>query len=143
MRISVSLLASVVALSLFSVGCAGPEAKLGRGMNNMLEFGRMGELRSSIESNTLFANPEHGRTYGFIHGLHRSMARTFVGAYEVVTFPFPSYDPIFKPVATVYPSSYRPGVVAGPLFDTDSTLGFRGCVVAPILPVCNFRVFHY
>lgn len=150
MRISASILACVAAMALFSVGCAGPgsklagpEAKLGRGFNNVTEFVRLGEIRQSIESKSLFDNPEAGRTTGFIHGFNRSLARTFVGVYEIVTFPIPGYDPIMKPVNSVYPSSYRPGLPEGPLFETDSSLGFSGGEVAPFVPGSKFRVFSY
>lgn len=143
MRISASVLASVAAIALFSVGCAGPEAKLGRGFNNITEFARMGEIGASVEASTLFKNPETGRTTGFIHGFNRSLARTFVGVYEIVTFPIPSYDPIIKPAGTVYPSSYHPGLPDGPLFETDTSLGFSGGEVAPLVPGSKFRVFSY
>src|SRR5882672_9112816 len=110
MRISACVLASAAAIALFSAGCAGPEAKLGRGFNNATEFARLGEIQQSVESAALFKGPDNGRTAGFIHGFNRSVARTFVGIYEIVTFPIPSYDPIIKPVGPVYPSSYKPSL---------------------------------
>ncbi|MBC8002805.1 MAG: exosortase system-associated protein, TIGR04073 family [Opitutaceae bacterium] len=143
MRISASFLAFVAAIALFSVGCAGPEAKLGRGINNATEFARLGEIQKSMEATALFDNPDTARTTGFIRGFNRSLARTAVGIYEIVTFPIPSYDPIYKPANTVYPSSYKPGLPAGPLFDTDASLGFSGGDVAPMIPGSKFRVFSY
>lgn len=150
MRITYSLCLAAAALALLSAGCAGPEQKLGRGINNLTEFTRMGELRRSIEQTTLWEGNDVGATTGFIRGFDRSMFRTAVGAYEVVTFPFPSYDPVIKPgnpvypdmtVNPVYPDSYKPLRVADPLFDTDTALGFSGGDVAPFVPGSRFTVF--
>src|SRR5580704_8230620 len=80
---------SLLALSGFVVGCQGPEQKLGRGMNNLVEFARMGELRRSMEQAAIFDAPG-GITTGIIHGIDRSFARTGVGLYEVLTFPIPN-----------------------------------------------------
>lgn len=143
MRISASVLASVAAIALFSVGCAGPEAKLGRGVSNATEFLRLGEIQKSVEATSLFNNPEAGRTTGFIHGFNRSLARTAVGFYEILTFPFPGYDPIYKPVGPVYASSNKPGLPATPLFETDASLGFSGGDVAPLVPGSKFSIFSY
>jgi hypothetical protein len=44
-----------------------------------------------MEQAMLWDNPDTAFTTGFIRGMHRSLARTFIGAYEVITFPFPSY----------------------------------------------------
>ena len=90
MQISISLLAAA-AISLFSVGCAGPEQKLGRGMRNVTEFARLGEMQRSIEQTTLW-DGNKGFSTGVLRGLNRSVARTGIGLWEVVTFPFPSYE---------------------------------------------------
>ena len=37
--------------ALLVSGCAGPEQKLGRGVNNMTEITRLGELRRSYRTN--------------------------------------------------------------------------------------------
>src|ERR1051325_10281943 len=97
MRTSFSLLAVLGAVTLMAVGCAGPERKFGRGMLNVTEFTRMGEIRRSMEQTALWENKDGAYTTGFMHGFNRSLARTAVGAYEVVTAPFPPYDPVFLP----------------------------------------------
>ena len=80
MRKPLPLVALVVAAASFGVGCAGPEAKLGRGLNNVTEFLRGGEMRRSVEQYSLFENPDVGSTTGVIHGFNRSVARTFYAA---------------------------------------------------------------
>lgn len=146
------------------VGCAGPEQKLGRGLRNMTELARGGEIRRSMEQTALWEGPSRAYTTGFLRGFNRSMARTFIGMYEVVTFPFPSYDPLLTPkarlnpdgsIATtafpyggltlaedpVYPDNYQPGMRSDSLFDTDTSLGFNGGDVAPMIPGSRFKVF--
>ena len=162
MRIALSFLAvsAVVALT----GCAGPENKFGRGFNNMTEIVRGGEMSRSIEQTALWDGPSSAATTGFARGLTRTVARTGIGVYEVVTFPFPPYGPVATPknklypdpsVRTtkpnyggltlsekpVYPSSYEPGLTANSFWDTDNTLGFSGGEIAPIVPGSRFRVF--
>lgn len=143
MRFSASLLASLAAVSLLAVGCAGPERKLGRGINNVTEFARMGEIRRSMEQTALWDNTDAAYTTGFIRGFNRSVARTAVGLYEVVTFPIPSYDPVFLPENPVYPDSYKPRLLADPTFGADASLGFSGGDVAPMIPGSRFRIFDY
>lgn len=137
-------------LLLLASGCAGPEQKLGRGINNATEFVRMGELRRSVEQTMLEEGPDTAYTTGVIKGINRSVARTLVGAYEIVTFPIPSYEPWLKPgnryipdasVKPVYPDSYRPSRIATGTFDTDVYLGFSGGDIAPMIPGSRFRVF--
>ena len=141
MRTSFSLLASVVTVAVLGVGCAGPEQKLGRGINNITVFARGGEIRRSMEQTALFNSPEVAYTTGFLHGLNRSIARTAVGAYEVVTAPFPPYDPVIFPVNPVYPTSYRPKILADQMFTTDANLGFGGGDVVPFVPGSRFSIF--
>jgi putative exosortase-associated protein (TIGR04073 family) len=143
MRISTSLLASIGAVALLATGCAGPERKLGRGMLNATEFTRMGELRRSLEQTALWENTDATYTTGFLRGLNRSLMRTGVGLYEIVTFPIPSYDPVFLPEYPVYPDSYRPKIIADPTFGTDTALGFSGGDIAPMIPGSRFRIFDY
>ena len=83
-------------LLLLTSGCAGPEAKLGRGMSNFAEIARMGELRQSVEQTAVFESPDAGHTVGFVRGFDRSLERTGVGIFEIITFPFPPYHPIFR-----------------------------------------------
>ncbi len=89
-------------LSLVVAGCAGPEQKLGRGINNLTEFTTLGEMRRSIEQETVLVNRSQGYTTGVFHGFDRTLARTAAGIYEVATFPFPNrspkdYGPVFYP----------------------------------------------
>jgi putative exosortase-associated protein (TIGR04073 family) len=141
MRISYTLLASFAALGILVSGCAGPEAKLGRGIVNVTEFTRGGEIHRSMEQTAIFRGPEVGYTTGFIHGFNRSLARTAVGVYEIVTAPFPPYDPVIYPVNPVYPDSYRPKLIADQIFTPDAYLGFGGGDIAPMIPGSRFRVF--
>ena len=143
MRTSLSLLAALTAVILLSVGCAGPERKLGRGMLNATEFARMGEIRRSMEQTALWENTDAAYTTGLLHGINRSVARTAVGLYEIVTFPIPSYDPVFLPEYPVYPDSYRPHLIEDPTFGPDAALGFSGGDVAPMVPGSRYRIFDY
>jgi putative exosortase-associated protein (TIGR04073 family) len=136
------LLAGACAAVLLA-GCAGPERKLGRGINNVTEFTRLGEIRRSMEQTALWDGVEPAYTTGFIRGLNRSVVRTAVGVYEIVTFPIPDYDPIFLPENPVYPDSFRPGLIADPTFGPDSSIGFSGGDVAPMVPGSRFRIFDY
>ena len=138
------ILAMTALAALFTSGCAGPEQKLGRGVNNLFEVVRMGELRRSIEQTAVFDSPDTGYTTGAIRGFDRSVGRSALGLFEVVTFPFPSYDPIatrtFAP-DPVYPASYKPGLISGSIFDTDTYTGFSGGDNAPWFPGSRFKVF--
>ena|SRR5256885_1838721 len=139
MRISIPLLLAVAALAL--TGCVGAERKLGRGFSNVTELLRGGEVRRSMEQTALFEGPDIAYSAGFIHGFNRTMARTGVGLYEILTFPFPSYDPVFMPVNPVYPTSHKPNLIADQIFSPDTSLGFGGGDVAPIIPGSRFRIF--
>ena len=150
MRNSSILLASLAVLALLASGCATPdqgfafEQKFGRGMRNFTEFARMGEIRRSMEQTALLDGPDMGYTTGLIRGLNRSLVRTGVGFYELITAPFPPYDPVFTDYLTVnpvYPDSYKPHLLADPTFGPDSSLGFSGGDVAPIIPGSRFRIF--
>ncbi len=101
MRKLTTFLALVLALSF--IGCAGPERKLGRGLNNVTEFVRMGEIRRSMEQTYLWEGPESAYTTGFIRGFDRSIVRTVLGAYEIATFPLPPYGPLLTSTNRVYP----------------------------------------
>jgi putative exosortase-associated protein (TIGR04073 family) len=129
---------------VFTSGCAGPEQKLGRGVSNTLEFSRMGEMRRSVEQTAIFYSPSAGYTYGAIHGFDQSVARTAMGVYEIVSFPFPPYKPLLtryvKP-GPIYPESYKPGLMSEGLFDTDTYTGFSGGDVAPFIPGSRFSIF--
>ncbi len=145
MRKSLSLLAAAAAVVLLATGCAGPEKKLGRGLNNMGEIVRMGEMRRSVEQAGVWHGPQAAYGRGFISGFNRSMVRFGTGVYEVLTFPIPSYDPVLTSYQTPspnFPDSYRPGLPNDPIFDTDTALGFSGSDVAPIVPGSRFAIFR-
>ena len=150
MRKSIYTLVSCATLALFAAGCAGPEQKLGRGLNNSMEIFRGGEMRRSIEQTTIFDSPTAGYTTGVVRGLNRTLARTGIGFWEILTCPFPnhaaaSYDPIatrYLASSPVYPDSYRPGILAGDTtMETDSNVGMSGGDVAPFIPGSRFRIF--
>ena len=144
MRNVIPFLAFAALAAVFTSGCAGPETKLGRGMSDTLEVTRMGEMRRSVEQAAIFESPSSGYTFGMIRGIDRTVARTAMGAFEVVTFPLPPYQPVFtsyvKP-GPIFPESYKPGRISEGLFDTDTYMGFSGGDVAPFIPGSRFRVF--
>lgn len=136
----------MIAVSCLLAGCAGPEQKLGRGIANSAEMFRFGEVRRSIEQTEVFGSPNQSRTVGFIHGVDRSVERTCIGFYEVLTFPIPNhppldYGPIMRPADPVYPDSYKPNAVMSSSYSPDASLGFSGGDVAPIIPGSRFRIF--
>lgn len=148
MRNAIPLLAVAALAAMFTAGCAGPEQKLGRGISNTLEFARGGEMRRSIEQTAVFDSPGEGYTTGVIRGFDRSVERTGIGLWEVVSFPFPNHDKSYGPIDTahlspnpVYPESYKPGLISDAIFDTDHYTGFSGGDVAPFIPGSRFTVF--
>jgi putative exosortase-associated protein (TIGR04073 family) len=144
MRNVIPFLAFAALAAVFTSGCAGPEQKLGRGMGNTFEVVRLGEMRRSVEQTAIFDSPSAGYTVGMVRGINHTVARTVMGAVEIVTFPLPPYDPVFtgyiKP-GPIYPESYKPGRISEGVFDTDTYMGFSGGEVAPFIPGSRFRVF--
>jgi putative exosortase-associated protein (TIGR04073 family) len=129
-------------MGVFLTGCIGAEQKLGRGFNNVTELVRGGEISRSMEQTAIFNGPDVSYTTGFIHGLNRSLARTAVGTYEIVTFPLPPYDPVIFPANPVYHDAYKPGILADSIYATDTSMGFSGGEVGPsLIPGSRFRVF--
>jgi len=146
MRNIIPLLAVVALAGVLASGCAGAQQKLGRGFSNSAEFARLGEIQREMEQTALFDTPGQGHDYtlGFIRGFTKSVARTGVGVYEVVTAPLPPYGPVLTDYLSpypVYPDSYRPGLIEDSSFSTDVNLGFSGGDVAPYLPGSRFRIF--
>jgi putative exosortase-associated protein (TIGR04073 family) len=138
--------ALAAAILLMVVGCAKTEQKLGRGMRNMTELVRMGEMRRSIEQTALFDGPDMAYTTGVVRGFNKTMARTGVGIYEVITAPFGPYDPVFPNYLTEhpqYPDSARPQMLADPMVGPDTNLGFSGGDIAPLIPGSRFRIFDF
>jgi putative exosortase-associated protein (TIGR04073 family) len=163
MRRTVLVLGLALAAGLFT-GCAGPEEKLGRGIRNTTEFFRLGEIRRSMEQTALWEGADSAYTTGFIRGFNRSVARTSIGIYEMVTFPAPPYGPLLTPpydlypdesVKTktypygglvleanpTYPANHKPNLIADSIFATDSSLGFGSGDVFPKVPGSRFRIF--
>ncbi len=138
-------LGALMIAGLLGSGCASAEKKLGRGMSNMAEFARLGEIRRSIEQTSLFEQPGGHYATGFVRGLTKSFARTGVGVYEVVTAPFPPYDPVFTDYLSpnpVYPDNYAPDLIDDSLFATDTNMGFSGGDIAPYVPGSRFKIFN-
>ncbi|MBC8097374.1 MAG: exosortase system-associated protein, TIGR04073 family [Akkermansiaceae bacterium] len=143
MRKTLSLLALAVAVGALS-GCTNVERKLGRGFNNTFEIVRGGEFRRTVEQTALFDSPDEGYTTGVIRGVNRTLARTGIGLYEIVTAPIPPYDPVFTDhfaPTPVYPDNYTPGLLEDSLFATDTYFGYSGGDIAPLIPGSRFRVF--
>ena len=149
-RISTLLsLTALAAASVVMTGCfAGPSEKLGRGIANVTEPIRWGELSRTMEQTYLQSNnPDVSYTQGFVHGVGKTLGRTAVGAYEIVTFPIPDhgkngYGPILKPAHPVYPDSHRPSLLSDGIYQADSNLGFGGGSVAPWFPGSRFEIFN-
>lgn len=161
---------SLLAVPVLLAGCAGPERKLGRGLNNLTEFTRFGEMSRSVEQTTLWEGPAKGRTTGMIRGFNRSVARTAIGVAEVATFyaPWPkngdwTYDATYTPDGPLYPDysmatynenwggmrlpeyggapdSYSPSYTAQPVFDTDGEMGITGGSVFGAYPWGKFQI---
>jgi len=141
MRKLTYLAVCLAAVLAFSSGCSGPSYKLGRGLNNLTEPLRMGEMRRSIEQAGVWQGPDYAFTFGAIQGFNRTLVRTFVGAYEVATFPIPdptkggapSYDSIFAKNVTGADDVYIPGP-----FRSDQVLSLNFMTADPKHPT-NFK----
>ena len=146
MRKTYSFILPLLGVAFIVAGCEGPEEKLGRGMNNLTEFTRLGELRRSIEQTTVLKSRDEGYTTGVFHGINRSLERTGAGLYEVATFPFPNhkphdFGPVFFPAEPVNPDSYKPIWYSDQMTSPDTALGFGGGDMAPFIPGSRFHVF--
>jgi putative exosortase-associated protein (TIGR04073 family) len=131
-------------VALLGVGCTGPEQKLGRGMSNAGEIVRLNEMQRSIEQGGVFYGTDTGITTGVVQGFDRTVARTGLGVYEVLTFPLPPYHPIWTSYLAPMPEytdSYKPRKWDEPIFFTDDSLGFSGGDIAPWIPGSRFHVF--
>lgn len=72
--------------------------KLGRGVTNLL-LGWI-ELPKNIAAEWRRTDPFTGTILGTFKGIGWTVARTFAGAYEIISFPFPvprDYQPIMNP----------------------------------------------
>ena len=160
---SALLLPAVLVTAVFT-GCAGPENKLGRGLSNMTEFARLGEMRRSMEQTAVWDGAETVPTTGFIRGFNRSMARIGIGLYEVLTFPLPPYGPVLSKgkvypdpsIATLRypygglvlperppsPASYRPGVATDGAYEPDKRVGFSSGDAFPMIPGSSLKTLN-
>ena len=145
MRNIFPFLATLALAGVVTSGCVSAQNKLGRGMSNMTEIARMGELRRSIEQTALFEQPGGHYATGFVRGMSKTIARTGIGVYEVVTAPFPPYDPVFTSYISpnpVYPDNFKPDIIDDPLFATDTDMGMSGIDIAPWIPGSRFKIFN-
>jgi len=144
-RTPILALATVAGLLWMATGCSTqPEKKFSRGLTNATEFGRMGELRRSVEQTTLFDGPDKAYTLGIVRGINKSLVRTGVGVYEIVTAPLPPYGPVMTSYITPtpgWPDSFKPDRLADQTMATDTHMGFSGGDIAPMIPGSRFRVF--
>ena len=144
MRNKFVVLGSMALVALLAGGCADMEQKMGRGMGNMTEIVRGGEFERSVEQGGLFDGPDTGMATGFVRGVNRTLARTGVGIYEVVTFPLPPYHPVCTDYLSPHPmysDTFQPKKLDDAIFDSDGALGFSGGEVAPWFPGSHFRIF--
>jgi putative exosortase-associated protein (TIGR04073 family) len=144
MRNIFPLLALVALAAAFTSGCAGPEEKLGRGIRNTTEIVRVGEWRNSVEQTAVWDSPQEACTTGVIRGFDRSVARTGIGLYEIVTFPFPPYHPVctsYLSPQPIYPDNYRPNLPYDPIIATDQHIGYNEGGNFNFVPGSTFDVF--
>lgn len=144
MRNKLFILGSMALVAIFASGCANTEQKMGRGIGNMTEIVRGGEFERSAEQGGIFDGPDVGFSTGFVRGVNRTLARTGIGIYEVITAPLPPYGPVctdYLSPRPQYPDSYRPTKWSDAIFDTDYSLGFSGGEIAPWFPGSHFRIF--
>jgi putative exosortase-associated protein (TIGR04073 family) len=144
MRTKFSVLGSMVLVALVAGGCANTEQKMGRGIGNMTEIVRGGEFERGVEQGSIFDGPDTGFSTGFVRGVNRTLSRTGIGIYEVITAPLPPYDPVctdYLSPRPQYPDSFHQKKWADAIFDTDYSMGFSGGDVAPWFPGSRFRIF--
>src|SRR6185369_5709500 len=98
MRNTVSLLALFAVVGLLASGCANygtnVQRKFGRGMANTAEIVRGGEFRRTQEQTALFSGPDTAYSTGFVRGVNRTLGRTCIGVFEIVTAPIPPFHPL-------------------------------------------------
>ncbi len=99
--LKISFAASIILSTIvFSQPCFADNAghKLLRGVGNILT-GWL-EIPMNIYNTSVEENAFVGMTVGLAKGVGMTVARTCVGAYETITFPFPipeDYRPILDP----------------------------------------------
>lgn len=73
----------------------GPTRKLGRGLGNIL-YGSTEIINSMTDVNAAEGNSA-AFSYGLVRGLGRTFARLGYGAFETLTFPFPTNHGTYNP----------------------------------------------
>jgi putative exosortase-associated protein (TIGR04073 family) len=144
MRNALSLFGLLAIIAVVTPGCSGPEEKLGRGVRNTADIVRMGELRTSVEQTGVWDGPADACTTGVVKGVDKTLARTGLGIYEVITFPIPPYHPIWTKYLSPEPSqpdNYVSSLPSGPLYATDHYTGFSGGSAFGWVPGSQFNVF--
>ena len=116
---------AVAGAAVVFTGCSSMEHKLGRGIANIMEPIRMGEFTRSTEQTYLADGPVAAGSYGFVHGITRTVQRTAVGAYDIATFPIPS-EPLLIPSEPVSPDSVVPEISSNLGVSTDRYVGLDG-----------------
>jgi putative exosortase-associated protein (TIGR04073 family) len=148
MRNTLPFLAAAGLVAVLASGCStcqNMEKKFGRGVSNTYEIVRLGDFRRTMEQSAFFEGPEYAQSTGFVKGINRSLARTGIGIYEIITAPIPPYHPIcsdYIAPGPVYPDNFTPGVLADSMFAGDTYLGFSGGDVFPMVPGCRFMIFE-
>lgn len=132
------VLLAVSGVSLLT-GCSSMEQKLGRGISNAYEPIRMGEIRRSYEQTYLADGAMAANTTGVVHGVARTLQRTVVGVFDIVTFPIPT-DPLIKPEYPVLPDSQSQAPIGSFGVGSDQYLGFQDSAVLPFSPGSEFSV---
>jgi putative exosortase-associated protein (TIGR04073 family) len=143
MRNVLSLVALLAVVATFTSGCKGPEEKLGRGVRNTCDIVRLGGLREEMTDTAVWDSPSDAATTGVVKGVDKTLARTGVGIYEIVTFPFPPYRPVCTKYLSPepgYPANYTVDLADGPLYHNDSNIGFSGGTIAGFVPGSQFDV---
>ena len=80
-------------------GAGAALEKAGRGISNVT-LGFIVEWPKTVVRESETHGPVFGLTVGLIKGLGLGVGRTFVGVYELVTFPLPNgsdYAPVLEP----------------------------------------------
>ena len=108
-----------------------------------LAFGACAKFDVSNDKHTRLRCEQVVSNTAAIHGFNRTLARTGLGLYDIITAPFPPYGPVCArnfPSEPAYPDNYKPAVMADSMFETDTVIGFSGGPIAPIVPGNRFQV---
>lgn len=123
--VSKVLSVAVAGAAVVFTGCSSMEHKLGRGIANVMEPIRMGEFTRSTEQTYLADGPVVARSYGYVHGVTRTVQRTVAGAVDIATFPIPT-EPLIMPTEPVFPDSVVPEMSSNLGVSTDRYVGLDG-----------------